>query len=95
VTDARWRWLLADPDYDEIHELAAAVRAEERLAALYPSVTMGRVLRLRLSEDPDRREILLDRHDNGDIEVRATWAEPRRLTHSIAEAVEAAVSLLT
>ena len=86
--------MLAVPAYDEIHELAAAVHAEERLAALYPSVTMGRTLRLRLSEDPNRRDILLYLHDNGDIEVHATWAKPRRLTHSIAEAVEAAVSLL-
>jgi hypothetical protein len=95
--EARWQAILTDPDQYMIREIAAAVHADERLGALFPSVSMYRTLRLLIGRyGPYRSEILVYLyHDDGSsIEVRHTDTGFHQIIHTVAEAVEIARLLL-
>jgi hypothetical protein len=91
----RWRELLEDPNYSDVHPLLEAAHSSDKLGQLFPSVSMYTRVRFALDhKDRDAGEILIDETPEGGYSVVATWNQVHRTAASIHEAIAEAIALL-
>jgi hypothetical protein len=93
--EARWEEILDAPDLGDIGPLVEAARRNERLGALFPSITHYTMLRLALDhENRDAGEVRISFGSRETYVVDSWWTDVPRRVSTIAEAIDEAVRLL-